>query len=347
MRFVFIFSLFVALSLADDPETASTSVTASSTSPSTAKSSPMSTSATMSTSIESVGTVSSTVSTSTIQSGSTVPVGSTRSVSSTAPISSTTISSSSTTTVTTTTTLPNVDVEYVEFKRSCTIEGDCEYTLVAPHNNQKFLATEQSLLDEDQTVVVNISQKIQQFQQSTANSTGDADMKMRDLANRLQKAKELLDKYQADLLQIQSNLDDTEYQLQFPSLYINMLSYNPQLCYAQCLVPPTTTTTTTTTSGPTTTPDPCSSYQCDNGGGDCQTDSSHTPYCQCPGNLDGYQHCDTGACSDSGIDIMTSPDTTIPFYSPGYYGPSNSSAQETDISCRWTLITSTDGGGYQ
>ncbi|KAK5969413.1 hypothetical protein GCK32_013916, partial [Trichostrongylus colubriformis] len=84
MRFVFIFGLFVALSVAQDSKLTSTSVTASSTSPSTAKSSPMSTS------IEGVGTVSSTVPTSTIQSGggtvsvsSTVAVGSTVSASST------------------------------------------------------------------------------------------------------------------------------------------------------------------------------------------------------------------------------------------------------------------------
>lgn len=44
-----------------------------------------------------------------------------------------------------------------------------------------------------------------------------------------------LNLYQSQLLQTQQNLDDTEYQLQFSNLYINMISINQQLCYYECL----------------------------------------------------------------------------------------------------------------
>ncbi|KAK6056016.1 hypothetical protein COOONC_06479 [Cooperia oncophora] len=105
---------------------------------------------------------------------------------------------------------------------------------------------------------------------------------------------------------------------------------------------------TTPTSGPTTTPNPCSNYTCNNDGDNCETDPDNTPHCQCPGNLDGYQHCDTGACSDSGIEITTSSSGLNPFYSPGYYGPNstNFTAPTKDIFCSWTLTTSTGAGGY-
>ncbi|XGW15443.1 hypothetical protein V3C99_001147 [Haemonchus contortus] len=247
------------------------------------------------------------------------------------------------------TTLPNVPVEYVEFKRICAVDGDCEYTLIAPHNDQKFLAAEKSLVDNDYNEVSNISDKIQQFQQTIAESTDGAQKKMQDLAQRLQKAQMLLDQYQAQLEKIKSDLDETEYQLQFPNLYINTLKYNPQQCYAKCLIPPTTTPAPTTpTPGPTTTPSPCKAYECHNGATECETDSSNTPHCLCPGNLDGYQHCDTGACSDAGMSITTTSSTPIPFYSPGFYGPesTNFTAPTKDIVCSWTLQTSTGQGGY-
>uniref|UniRef100_A0A7I4YCH4 CUB domain-containing protein n=1 Tax=Haemonchus contortus TaxID=6289 RepID=A0A7I4YCH4_HAECO len=269
-----------------------------------------------------------------------------------ASTSSSEASSTSTSASTTTkgpTTLPNVPVEYVEFKRSCTVDGDCEYTLIAPHNDQKFLATEKSLVDNDYNEVSNISDKIQQFQKTIADSTGDAQKKMQQLAQRLQKAQMLLDLYQSQLQQIKSDLDETEYQLQFPNLYINTLKYNPQQCYAKCLIPPTTTPAPTTpTPGPTTTPSPCKKYECHNGATECETDSSNTPHCLCPGNLDGYQHCDTGACSDAGILITTNSSITNPFYSPGFYGPdsNNFTAPPKDIVCSWTLQTSTGQGGY-
>lgn len=247
-------------------------------------------------------------------------------------------------------TLPHVDVDYVEFKRSCVVDGDCEFTLVAPHNDQKFLATEQFLYSNDKDEVTDISTKIQNFSDSISQSTGHAQTKMGALSKKLQTIQEQLNLYQSQLLQTQQNLDDTEYQLQFSNLYINMISINQQLCYYECLAPPTTAPpASTTTETPTTSPGACSVYECDNGGGDCTLDKDSIPYCgYCPGNLDGRQHCDTGACLDSGMNVNTNAtEPVIYFYSPGWFGPNKDfKVPPQDLHCLWTLSSSTEGGGY-
>ncbi|KAK6030277.1 hypothetical protein OSTOST_03593 [Ostertagia ostertagi] len=333
MRLLLIFELFLALALAADGDITPATVTSTSSSPTTkAPATGGAITAAPASASTTSGTPTSPVSTGTKGTGSTVPGGNT------VPVSSTTVLQTSTSAGTTTTTLPKVDVEYVEFKRKCDVDGDCEYTLVAPRNDQRFLATEKSVIDEENGEVSDISSKIQQFQDTINNSTDDAQKEMQELTRKLQNAQKLLTLYQTDLQQIQKNLDDVEYQLQFSSLYIDMLAYNPQQCYAKCLIPPNAT------SGPSTTPSPCSGYVCHNGGRGCETDPNNTPHCQCPGNLDGYQH----SCSDSGIIITTTPSDNIPFYSPGFYGPdsSNFTAPIKDILCSWTLQSSSGENGY-
>ncbi|WKY01173.1 hypothetical protein Q1695_015293 [Nippostrongylus brasiliensis] len=259
----------------------------------------------------------------------------------TVPGSSSTGSTSSTSTTTSTpSTLPPVDVEYVEFQRNCVVDGDCTYVLVAPHNDQKFLATEKSAVDQDRVEVTDISAKIQQFSDSLDESTNGAHKKMLDLARQLQTAQQQLNKYQDQLKQIQKNLDDTEYQLQFTDLYLQMVSYNPQDCYFPCL------SATTMTPPPSTTPSPCSDYECAFDGV-CDLDTNNQPYCKCVGNLDGSAHCYTGACIDSGMDVMTDSNTTALFYSP-FYGPDTVFEPPTkDLSCMWTLVSTDGATGYK
>ncbi|EYB91375.1 hypothetical protein Y032_0206g1959 [Ancylostoma ceylanicum] len=230
------------------------------------------------------------------------------------------------------------NVQYVEFKRECTENGDCEFTLVAPHDSQKELATEQDEINKDKENIEDISKKIDEFGKAIEHSTTDAENKVKELSKKLEDVRSLLDTYQQQLKEIEKNVEDAEYQLSFAQKYIEMLELNKQMCYSKCVTEAPTSTPSTTDPPPTsTTPSPCDDFICNNGG-KCASDSEGKPYCECPGNLDGHQHCDTGTCSDEAIAIRSEKEKMAPFVSPGFNLTSKSTTpQSKGITCIWKL----------
>ncbi|RCN42862.1 hypothetical protein ANCCAN_11149 [Ancylostoma caninum] len=238
--------------------------------------------------------------------------------------------------------LPPVVVAYVEFKRKCKEDGNCEFTLVAPHDDQKALATERDEINQDKGKIEDISKKIVESSEKITVSTTEAEKKIKELSDKMENIKKLLDTFQEQLKEMESNMDDAEQQLTFPKEYIEMLKLNEQMCYSKCISEATTPAPTTTASpSPSTTPSPCDGYVCNNEG-ECAIDSEGKPYCKCPGNLDGYQHCDTGVCSDEPITIHTEKEKNVPFVSPGLNWTDNKSAiaQSNGITCIWKLESS-------
>ncbi|KAL6727106.1 hypothetical protein Aduo_009012 [Ancylostoma duodenale] len=241
--------------------------------------------------------------------------------------------------------LPPVDdVSYVEFKRECTENGNCEFTLVAPHDDQKVLAKEQDEINEDKGKIEDISKKIDEFSGKITVSTTEAEKKIKELSEKMESIRKLLDTFQEQLKEMEGNMNDAEQQLTFPQKYIEMLALNEQMCYSKCITEASTPTpSTTAASSPSTTPSPCDDYVCNNEG-KCDIDSDGRPYCKCPGNLDGHQHCDTGVCSEEPITILIEKEI-VPFVSPGLNWTDNKSPTDhlNEITCIWKLESP---GGY-
>uniref|UniRef100_A0A1I7U8V6 CUB domain-containing protein n=1 Tax=Caenorhabditis tropicalis TaxID=1561998 RepID=A0A1I7U8V6_9PELO len=243
---------------------------------------------------------------------------------------------------TTTAPLPNVTYSLLQFGAPVCVDLTCTYTINAPGNNQAVLATDQSIIGGDRT----------QFNalQSSANAA-DANVKKANdaAAAKIKELQSLLDQIQGNLnfiqnatKTIQTQQNDAAATLIFVERFISGIQSEPSTClYQRCLKPTTPAPPTTTTAPPpTTSPSPCANFTCPaDPAGTCQLDSSNKAYCpNCIWNWDGYNHCDSVACSASGTNFTLDANGNGTWLSTGYNkSDSSSSVIPANSNCVWNL----------
>ncbi|CAI4221249.1 unnamed protein product [Auanema sp. JU1783] len=223
--------------------------------------------------------------------------------------------------VPTTTTLPQVNVSYADFQRTCVKNGVCTFEYTVPNNSPQYLATQQAILDADKSLFSTYS-SLAAYEEAPFLAALQAPLdQLNDLSTRLQAAQDTLNQLSNLLDQTEANQDMIRGNLTVAQIRLNQLKADRSSCYYQaCFVatpPPTPTRAPTTTPVPTISPcmDDEPQQACPD---QCAVDNLGQPYCtKCNqgGNLDGHKFCETsvtGSRISCGLGLFVSPD-----YYPG------------------------------
>ncbi|CAD6197398.1 unnamed protein product [Caenorhabditis auriculariae] len=283
---------------------------------------------------------------STISKGTENPTGSPASTSESA---SSTTGQPETTGTTTTAQLPNVTVNYISFAVHCDVGdgGKCVYQYDTPKNDAGFVATEQSLVNDDKIQYNRLNNNATKILGNAKKANDDAVKKLQNLQAQLAAIQLELDALSATMNNITALQSTTGGFISQANSYFDSIRKNQvnSCYYMSCLKPtPPPPPPATTPTPPPTTSSPCANFCPVNT--TCSVDSSMKPFCSpCEGNLNGYQSCEMSICTNGAI---FTDGTDAPFVSPGFYYANKSVTVgvPTSKTCTWTVNPNATGLGY-